>query len=86
MDTNNRTFAPKYCPSKSHNLQIDFTAFVHNNAIPMMLQYHFHFPPKKRKFDTDSDVSKAHKVNNNNNSRKGALGIEGRQIPFSSKR
>ena len=49
----------------------------------MMLQYHFHFPPKKRKFDTDSNVLKAHKVNNNKNiSRKGAPGIEGRKIPF----
>ena len=40
----------------------------------MMLQYHFHFPPKKQKFDT------AHKVKNN--SRKVAPGIEGRKIPF----
>ena len=49
----------------------------------MMLQYHFHFPPKKRKFDTESDVPKAHKVNNNkNNSRKVAPGIGGRKIPF----
>ena len=74
MNTKKKSFAPKYCPSLSPNLQINFTAFVHSGAIPMMLQYHFHFPPKKRKFDT------AHKVKNN--IRKLAPGTEGRTIPF----